>query len=162
MKEDRTGRHFFILGSSFLILLLFLASTRDRKKGSDDLMALTCRGLVTEAEVRKCYFQRIASSGWKIEYVFFVKDHPYAGSAQGPRRYYGSAKPGDTVKVVYDPADPRRNCEIRYLVQEPSIRRIHEKLKDPTAKKRVSDLRKIAGFQKYSFNQWYAEQREGG
>jgi len=144
---------------------LIAASGPSRKIMDKDVnrILLLENGKITKGEVTKKSYQFIASSGWKVVYKFAVKDPEgneeklYWGSAQGPRKYYGSLSGGDSVTIIYQPSNPKVNYEIRYFLNNPNYRTTFKKAgKLQLLKKFVGDY-DVAD---YSSEQWYRLQRQ--
>ena len=79
-----------------------------------------------DANVTKSYYEKGAPEGWKVNYDFEAinpitnEQEVYWGWSQGPKLYYADLCYGDMVTIIYDPCDPRINCEIRRFLNSPS------------------------------------------
>jgi len=96
----------------------------DKDKNRLNLLA---NGKLVQGKVTRAFYQHIKPVGWKVIYKFNIPDlgddkTTYWGSAQGPRKYYGSLSTGDAVVVICDPLRPQVNCEIRYFLNHPHYR----------------------------------------
>jgi hypothetical protein len=92
------------------------------------LVGLLEQGRTIEGKILKRWYQEGRPPGWEIFYSFEVpnpkdgKLEIYYGSACGPKNYYGSLSKGDTITIIYYPAEPKINSEIYEFLNDPNYR----------------------------------------
>jgi len=150
----------FCLGFSFLI---FTRGPSRIFMNSDKIQIdLLEGGEIIQAKVQKVHFQHLASSGWKVIYKFssinpkMDEMEIFVGSSQGPKEYYYNLSKGDTLDVIYNPQDPKINCEIRCFLNHPSHRSTFKKAGKLNLIDKFSERYKL---EDYTFKQWYRLQR---
>jgi len=132
------------------------------KKGANRLLLLE-RGALAPAKVKKVFHQFVAPAGWKVIYEFDVKEpvigelKTYVGSSQGPMKYYAPLPNGAKITVIYDPCNPRLNCEIRCFLNKPSFRNTFRKAGKLNLLDKFRDNFEI---EEYSFERWYELQQQ--
>jgi hypothetical protein len=132
------------------------------KKGSNRLLLLE-RGTLAPANVRKVFRQSVAPAGWKVIYEFDAKEpvigelKTYIGSAQGPMKYYVPLSNGAKIAVIYDPCNPKLNCEIRCFLNKPSFRNTFRKAGKLNLLERFRNTYRI---EDYTFEEWYRQQQQ--
>lgn len=126
-------------------------------------IALLESGAITQGQVVKVYYQEWAPDGWTLDYNFLLEDpctkeiRTYVGSAQGPKKYYAHLSEGDPQTIIYWPAKPEVNCEIRYFLNNPTFR---------STFKKAGKLELLGKFknkypmENYSFKEWFKLQDE--
>jgi hypothetical protein len=119
-------------------------------------------GIIIKGEVTKKFYQTLAPEGWKIVYKFSAKDlkddkeRIFSGSVQGPKKYYGNLMPGDFVTISYYGNNPKINCEIRKLINDPNYRMTFYKAGKFELLKKFEQY----GLESYDFKSWYHLQWE--
>jgi len=148
------------LGFSFLIATsgpsrIFMNSDKTR------IDLLEC-GEIIQANVQKVYFQHLAPEGWKVIYEFISEDPKtyesttFVGSSQAPKEYYYNLSKGDTLDVIYNPQNPKVNCEIRRFLNHPSHRNTFKKAGKLNLLDKFLEQYKL---ENYTFKQWYRLQQ---
>jgi hypothetical protein len=126
-------------------------------------LVLLEKGEITEGEVVKSFYQRLASEGWKVLYKINVEnpvtgeEETYWGSAQGPRKYYGSLSAGEPITVIYNPVNPKVNCEIKYMLNYPSYRRTFKNAGKLALLDKYRDEYEV---EDYTLKEWFRLQRQ--
>ncbi len=126
-------------------------------------IALLENGKIIQGQVVKAYYQLWAPDGWTLDYNFFVEDpctqeiRAYVGSAQGPRKYYAYLSKGDPQTIIYWPAKPEVNCEIRYFLNNPTFRWTFKKAGKLEL---LGKFKNKYPMEDYSFKEWFKLQDE--
>ena len=121
-------------------------------------IALLENGVITKGHVVKVFYQEWAPDGWRLDYNFLVEDpcsqeiRTYVGSAQGPSKYYARLSKGDPQTVIYWPAKPEVNCEIRYFLNNPSYRWTFKKAGKLEL---LGKFKNKYSIEDYSFKDWH-------
>jgi hypothetical protein len=124
-------------------------------------LVLLEKGQITEAQVEKVIYRKLAPEGWEVVYKFSAKDPKtntkrlYDGSSQGPKSYYHFSK-GDAVEVIYNPQNPKINCEIKRFLNHPSYRNTFEKAGKLQLLGRFKNKYEL---ETYTFHEWYSLQQ---
>lgn len=148
------------LGFSFLIFSSG-PSTIYMNKDKNRIILLE-DGVIIKAKIKRCYFQRLAPEGWKVTYEFIVEDSKtheekaFFGSSQGPKEYYCNLSRGDTLDIIYNPQNPKVNCEIKCFLNHPSHRSTFKKAGKLNLIDKFSEQYKL---ENYTFKQWYRLQQ---
>lgn len=101
---------------------------RGMMKKTENRLVLLEQGEIAEGKILKCWFDNWAPPAWMILYNFnaskpgTAETKTYWGTARGPKKYYAKFSPDDTVKIMYNPAKPKINCEIYYFLNNPNYR----------------------------------------
>ncbi len=133
-------------------------------KKAENRLVLLERGKIIEGSVFKGWFDNWAPPAWMILYSFKAsnpadgEEETYWGSARGPKKYYANLSKGDTVSIIYNPSNPKINCEIYNFLNDPSYRRTFRK----TGKLELLDsrFRDQYKFETYSEMTWLDSARE--
>ncbi|NIP50743.1 MAG: hypothetical protein GWN76_03095, partial [candidate division Zixibacteria bacterium] len=105
-------------------------SSLKRDKGK---LLLLERGLITQGKVNKAFYQILSPAGWEVVYEFNANNpnrnqpEKYVGSSQGPEKYYKGLENGSAIPVIYDPCNPKLNCEVRCFLNNPVFRHTFNK-----------------------------------
>lgn len=148
-----------IISITFAFLFAISGPPMTKIRKDDNRIALLENGKIIKGEVIKKNYQLLASQGWKVIYKFYVEDprthkeRIYYGAAQGPKKYYGSLSKGDSLTIIYNPVDPKVNCEIRYFLNHPSFRSTFER--NNKLKLLLSKFGDKYEIEDYSFKEWY-------
>lgn len=125
-------------------------------------LALLERGKITSTKVARVYYEYGAPEGWKVEYEFIVKDpalnnvKPFWGWSQGPKKYIAVLSEEESIDIIYDPCDPRINCEIKCFLNSPTFRSTFKK----ADKLSMLDIfRDKYELEEYTTKEWYRQQR---
>ena len=126
-------------------------------------IALLDNGEIIQGQVVKAFYQKWAPDGWRLDYNFLVEDpctqeiRTYVGSAQGPKQYYAFLSKGDPQTIIYWPAKPEVNCEIRYFLNHPTFRRTFKKAGKLEL---LGKFKNKYPMENYSFKEWFKLQDE--
>jgi len=131
---------------------------RGMMRKDENRLVLLERGKTTEGKVVKSWYDNYAPEGWEVLYNFKIFDstdnkaESYWGSANGPKKYYANLSKGDIVTVIYNPSNPKINCEIYYFLNHPSYRKT---FRDAEKLKLLDRFRDEYKFEDYSYMKWY-------
>jgi hypothetical protein len=144
-------------------LMAMSGPSQSSLKKTRNRLALLENGVLAKAEVVKVVFQQLAPAGWEVVYKFNAKDpvteeeKAYVGSTQGPKKYYARLSKGDEIVVIYQPGEPKLNCEINCFLNSPSFRHTFKK----ASKLNLLDrFRNTFVIEEYSFEEWYRQQQK--
>jgi hypothetical protein len=121
-------------------------------------IALLENGKIIKGEATKIYYGRLAPEGWKVLYKFIAEEpntnqqKTYWGSALGPRKYYINLSTGDPLTIIYNPLNPKVNCEIRCFLNNPSYRSTFEKAKKSYM---LDKFKNEYELEDYTFKEWF-------
>lgn len=131
------------------------------KRGKGRLLLLE-KGLITQGIVDKVSYQIISPAGWEVVYKFNTNNprtnqpEKYIGSSQGPEKFYKGLEKGSSISVIYDPCNPKLNCEVRRFLNHPSFRHTFNKAGKLYLLDRFRDRYEI---ETYTFREWYGQQQ---
>lgn len=97
------------------------------EKAKNQLILLE-RGEIAEGKVIRRWYDDWAPSAWMILYSFEApnptdgKVKTYYGSARGPKQYYSPLSACDSVSIIYNPSNPKLNCEMYRFLNYPGYR----------------------------------------
>ena len=127
------------------------------KKGENRLVLLE-QGKITKGEIVKSWYDNWAPPAWMVLYNFKILNpaddeaKTYWGSARGPKKYYANLSEGDPATIIYNPSNPKVNCEIYYFLNHPSYRYT---FKGAGKLKLLDRFRDKYKFEDYSEMKWY-------
>ena len=124
----------------------------------ENRLVLLERGNITEGRIFKSWYDNYAPEGWMVLYNFKTSNpadgeaKTYWGSAHGPKKYYANLSEGDTATIIYNPSNPKINCEIYDFLNHPSYRNT---FKEAGKLKLLDRFRDKYKFEDYSYLTWY-------
>jgi hypothetical protein len=158
---------FRILG--IIIIAVFFCMSIDRpwmgrmKKAENQLILLES-GEIAEGKIIRRWYDDWAPSAWMVLYSFEAPNpangevKTYYGSARGPKQYYSSLSAGDNVSILYNPSNPKLNCEMYRFLNYPGYRRTFRQAeKTDLLLMRFKDHYK---FETYSYMTWHNAARQ--
>jgi len=157
---------FRILGVAAIGVFLYMGINRPymgmMKKAENRLFLLEA-GEITEGKVVKRWYDNWAPPAWMVLYNFKIlnpadgEEKTYWGSARGPKKYYANFSEGDTVAIIYNPSNPKINCEIYLFLNDPCYRYT---FKEAGKLKLLDKFRDKYKFEDYSEMKWLELARE--
>jgi len=153
-----------LIGLGAIVSNLYLCldnPPRGMMKKKENQLDLLEKGNLTQGEVVKCWYQKWAPEGWKILYKFTLDSSEnmekiYWGSAQGPKTYYSNLSEGSLVTIIYNPGEPKINCEIYNFLNYPVYRKTFQ---ESDKSNLLDKFRKQYEIKDYSFITWYDSQQ---
>jgi hypothetical protein len=127
-----------------------------------NLILLLEQGRTIEGKVLERWYDKWRPAGWMIFYSFEVpnpkegKLEIYYGSAKGPKHYYASLPKGDTITIIYYPAEPKINSEIYEFLSDPHYLSAFKQTGKLELYDKFRDKYKDK-FENHSLFQWYKE-----
>ena len=131
---------------------------RGMMKKAENRLVLLEEGKITQGKVVKRWYDNWAPAAWMVLYDFKILNSTdeeaktYWGSARGPKKYYANLSEGESVTIIYNPSNPKINCEIYYFLNHPSYRNT---FKDAGKLKFLDRFRDEYDFEDYSYMNWY-------
>jgi len=134
-------------------------------RGDEDRLVLLEQGEITEGKIVKCWYDKEAPAGWEVLYSFKIsnprdgKAKTYWGTAWGPKKYYADFSEDDSVMIIYNPLNPKMNCEIYFFLNNPNYRyTFREAGKLELLNKFRDEYRDM--FENYSVMRWHNEAKQ--
>jgi hypothetical protein len=130
---------------------------------NENRLVLLEKGEITQGEVVKSFYGKLAPDGWKVLYKFNAEkpltgeEKTYWGSAKGPKKYYANLPAGEPVTIIYYPSNPKINCEIKYMLNHPSYRITFQ---DAGKLALLDKYREEYDLEDYTLVGWYRLQRQ--
>ncbi len=135
-----------------------------RMKKAENQLILLEHGAIAEGRVVRGWYDDWAPSAWMILYSFEAtkpangKTKTYYGSARGPKQYYSRLSMGDSVSIIYNPSNPKLNCEMYCFLNYPGYRRTFRQAgKIELLLEKFKDKYK---FEIYSYMTWHDSARQ--
>jgi len=158
---------FRLLGVATIGVFLYMGINRPwmgRMKKAENQILLLERGEVVGGRVVKGWYDNWAPPAWMVLYSFEVSNpangevKTYYGSSRGPKQYYSRLSAGDSVSIIYNPSNPKLNCEMYEFLNYPGYRRAFRKAgKIGLLLDRFQDKYK---FETYSYMTWLDSARQ--
>jgi hypothetical protein len=148
------------------LIFVFITATRSTDQVSlnwdRNQLKLLENGVVKQGKVKRAYYGTGAPAGWKVFYKFDAKDpetgeaKTYMGSSEGPKKYYHGLSLGEAITVIYDPSNPKLNCEIRCFINHPAHRHTFKKASKLNL---LNKFKGICEIESYTYDEWYGQQQ---
>ncbi len=129
------------------------------KKTENQLVLLEKGQVATGTVAKDSWYDKWAPPAWMILYNFEIEPNSaneeakvYWGSAYGPKDYYSNFSKGDPVKIIYNPANPKINCELYDFVNYPHYRKTFREAGKLGLLDKFKDEIKV---EDYSYMKWY-------
>jgi hypothetical protein len=154
------------LGIAAICVFLYMGINRPWRgmmKKVENRLVLLEQGKVAEGRIVESWYDNWAPPAWMVLYNFKIlnpldgEEKTYWGSARGPKKYYANLSKGDTISIIYNPSNPKINCEMYYFLNHPSYRKTFKKAGKLKLLDRFRDEYK---FEDYSEMSWYDSARQ--